>query len=260
MTAEMPASPFSLEGRTVIVTGASRGLGADLARAFARAGSRVVITGRDRSRLQGTLEAITAAGGTALAVEADVTRPDHAQATIDATWASFGGLDVLVNNAGSAWGAPSLDMPLDRWNAVFAVNCTGTFLMAQAAARAMVPVGGGTIINMASVAGLASISPEITEAAGYASSKGAVITLTRELAVQWARYGIRVNAVAPGFFDTRLSAGTLSTARDSIEPLTALGRIGQPDELNGPVLFLASEAARYITGHILTVDGGMTAR
>ncbi len=242
-----------------MVTGASRGLGADMACAFADAGCQVVLTGRNRARLQPTLDAITRSGGLALAVEADVTRPDHARATIDTTLAHFGHLDVLVNNAGIAWGAPSSEMPPERWHEVFAVNATGTFLMAQAAARAMIPAGGGAIVNIASVAGLASSPPEVTEAAGYAASKGAVITLTRELAVQWARHGIRVNAVAPGFFDTRLSDGVLAGARARIEALTALGRIGLGGELNGPVLFLASEAARYITGHVLVVDGGMLA-
>jgi gluconate 5-dehydrogenase len=143
---------------------------------------------------------------------------------------------------------------------VLDTNATGCFLMSQAAGREMIKAGtGGAIVNVASIAGLAGTSAAVLDAIGYSASKGAVIAFTRDLAVKWARHGIRVNAVAPGFFETRLTADLLKRARDEIERVTPMGRIGRPNELSGPVLFLASDAARYITGQVLAVDGGMTA-
>jgi len=176
------------------------------------------------------------------------------------TTSTFGGIDVLVNNAGTAWKAPAETMPLEKWEQVFDTNATGCFLMSQAVGREMIRSGrGGAIVNVASFVADFGSDPEVLDAVGYSASKGAVVSLTRDLAVKWARHGIRVNAIAPGYFDTRMSAGILERARRRIEELTPLRRIGQEGEIKGAVLFLASDAAAYVTGHILAVDGGMAA-
>ena len=253
-------TPFDLAGQVVLVTGASRGLGQQLALAFAEAGAQLVIASRDRARLQTTAQAVRARQAVCLDIACDVRVPEQVDATTAAALDRFGRIDVLVNNAGTAWGAPADRMPVDQWRTVLDTNATGTFLMSQAAGRAMIAAGGGSIVNIASVAALAGASETIVDAVGYSASKGAVVSLTRDLAVKWARHGVRVNAVAPGFFETDMSAAVLTRARDQVEALTALGRIGHRGELDGPVLFLASAAARYITGHVLCVDGGMTAR
>jgi gluconate 5-dehydrogenase len=165
-----------------------------------------------------------------------------------------------VNNAGISWGEPIDSMSADRWRQVFETNATGCFLMSQAAGREMMRAGrGGSIVNIASVAGLAGMTADVLDAVGYSASKGAIIALTRDLAVKWAPNGIRVNAIAPGFFDTRLSHSLLERTRAKVERITPMGRIGRPGELSGVAVFLASAAASYVTGQVLAVDGGMTA-
>jgi gluconate 5-dehydrogenase len=182
------------------------------------------------------------------------------EAAVKATIARFGRLDVLVNNAGISWGEPVETMAVERWRQVLETNATGCFLMSQAAGREMVRAGrGGSIVNIASVAGIAGMTAEILDAVGYSASKGAIVALTRDLAVKWARNGIRVNAIAPGFFDTRLSHSLLEKTQAKVERATPMGRIGKPGELSGVAVFLASAASSYITGQVLAVDGGMTA-
>jgi NAD(P)-dependent dehydrogenase (short-subunit alcohol dehydrogenase family) len=165
-----------------------------------------------------------------------------------------------VNNAGVSWGEPVDTMPLEKWRAVVETNLTGCFLMARAAAKVMIRGGrGGAIVNIASIAGLVGTPSEVLDAVGYSASKGAVISMTRDLAVKWAPHGIRVNAIAPGFFETRMTTGLLERGRTAIERSTPMGRIGRPGELQGAALFLASPASSYVTGHVLAVDGGATA-
>jgi gluconate 5-dehydrogenase len=172
----------------------------------------------------------------------------------------FGRIDVLVNNAGISWAEPVETMPVQKWREVMDANATGCFLMSQTAGREMIRAArGGSIINIASVMGVVGITPAILDAAGYSASKGAIISLTRDLAVKWAKHEIRVNAVAPGFFETKLSAGVLARSQQEIERATPMGRIGRPGELKGVVLFLASAASSYVTGQVLSVDGGATA-
>jgi gluconate 5-dehydrogenase len=250
---------FDMSGKVVLVTGGSRGLGLEMAIGFGEAGATVAITARRESWLRTAEQEIRAQGITCLALTCDVSQPEEAYATVAAVLERLGRIDTLVNNAGISWGAPAETMPAPKWSEVLATNATGCFLMSQAAGREMIRAGGGSIINVASVSGLIGTAPEILDAVGYAASKGAVISLTRDLAVKWARHGVRVNAIAPGFFETRLSEGVLKKAGGAIEQMTPLGRIGRPGELKGVALFLASAASSYVTGQVLAVDGGMSA-
>jgi NAD(P)-dependent dehydrogenase (short-subunit alcohol dehydrogenase family) len=189
-----------------------------------------------------------------------VSNPDQVNAAVKSTVDRFGRLDVLVNNAGISWGQSIETMALEKWREVFDTNAVGCFLMSQAAGNEMLRLGhGGSMINIASVAGLIGLDTDVLDAVGYSASKGAIVALTRDLAVKWAKRGIRVNAIAPGFFDTRLSHALLEKTLAKVEKTTPMGRIGKPGELNGAVVFLASAAASYVTGQVLAVDGGMTA-
>jgi gluconate 5-dehydrogenase len=250
---------FSLTGRVAVVTGGSRGLGLEIAHGLAEAGASVVVTARRQEWLGPAEAELKEAGHTVLAVTCDVTDAQQVGALARATLERFGRVDVLVNAAGISWGTPALEMPLDRFRSVLDVNVSGTFLCCQAFGRLMAERGGGRIVNVASVAGLAGQDPAIMDAVGYTASKGAVVALTRDLAVKWARLGVAVNAVAPAFFLTRMTQGVIGQGEAAIQAITPMGRIGQPGELKGVVLFLASDAASYVTGQILAVDGGMLA-
>lgn len=251
-------SLFDLAGRTALVTGGSRGLGLEIAAALGEAGAKVAITARRPQWLDPAEDALRAKGIETMAMVCDVADASQAGATVAALTERFGTVDVLVNNAGVSWAASAESMTADKWQEVMATNATGCFVMSQAAGREMIRAGGGTIINVASVMGLMGAAPEMLDAVGYSASKGAVLAFTRDLAVKWARHGIRVNAIAPGFFETRMSARVVEHAHHQIERLTPLGRIGAPGELGGVVVFLASAASSYITGQVLPVDGGMT--
>jgi len=251
---------FDLTGKVALITGGSRGLGLEMATALGDAGASIAITARREQWLRPAEEGLRARGVTVLAVTCDVSNPDQVNATVRATMGRFGRLDILVNNAGVSWGEPAGTMPLEKWREVFETNATGTFLMSQAAGNEMLRLGnGGAIINIASVAGLTGLETGVLDAVGYSASKGAIIALTRDLAVKWAKRGIRVNAIAPGFFDTRLSHALLEKTLVKVEKTTPMGRIGQPGELGGVAVFLASAAAAYVTGQVLAVDGGLTA-
>jgi gluconate 5-dehydrogenase len=251
---------FDLSGKVALVTGGSRGLGLDMATGLGEAGAAVVITARREQWLTTAEAELSAKGIDTTAVACDVSDPAQVDAAVKAAIGRHGRLDVLVNNAGISWGEPIETMPVERWRQVFETNATGCFLMSQAAGREMVRAGrGGSIINIASVAGVAGLASDVLDAVGYSASKGAIITLTRDLAVKWAASGIRVNAIAPGFFDTRLSHSLLEKTRDKVEKTTPMGRIGRPGELSGVAVFLASAASSYVTGQVIAVDGGMTA-
>jgi NAD(P)-dependent dehydrogenase (short-subunit alcohol dehydrogenase family) len=251
---------FDLTGQVALVTGGSRGLGLDMATGLGEAGASIVITARREQWLTTGQTELRGKGITCAAVACDVADPVQVEAAVKATIARFGRLDVLVNNAGISWGEPIDTMAVDKWRQVMETNATGCFLMSQAAGREMVRAGrGGSIVNIASVAGIAGMTADVLDAIGYSASKGAIIALTRDLAVKWARNGIRVNAIAPGFFDTRLSHSLLEKTRAKVERVTPMGRIGRPGELSGVAVFLASAAASYVTGQVLAVDGGMTA-
>jgi NAD(P)-dependent dehydrogenase (short-subunit alcohol dehydrogenase family) len=251
---------FDLSGRVAVVTGGSRGLGLEIAQGLGEAGAKVLISARRQEWLQPAVDELRAAGLTCQAELADVSRLEDAERLVASALDTFGQLDILVNNAGISWGAPPTEMPLDKWRQVMDVNATGTFLMSQAAGRSMIDRGqGGRIINVASVAGLVGAHPVALDAIGYSASKGAVIALTRDLAVKWARHNILVNAIAPSFFPTRMSQAVLAAHKAEIVRETPLGRLGRTGEIKGAVVFLAAQASSYITGQVIAVDGGTTA-
>lgn len=251
---------FDLSGKVAVVTGGSRGIGLELAQGLGEAGAKVVISARRAQWLEPAAEELRAAGIACRAEPADVSNPDDAERLIARTVEAFGQVDILVNNAGLSWGAPVLEMPLDKWHQVMDANATGTLLMCQAAGRRMIERrAGGRIVNVSSVVGLVAALPAVMDAIGYNASKAAINAITRELAVRWAPHDILVNAIAPAYFLTRLTQGVISQHEQDIVAGTPLARLGRPGELKGVVVFLASPAASYITGQILAVDGGVTA-
>jgi len=250
---------FDLSGKVAIVTGGSRGLGLEIAEGLAEAGANVAITGRRRQWLDSAEQQLRGGGFDVLSIEADVADPEGVRATVDQTVERLGGIDILVNNAGIGWGAPSLEYPLDRWQQTLDINLTGVWLMSQAVAPHMIERGGGKIVNVSSILGQLGIDPEIQDSVAYHATKGGVDALTRELAVLWARHNIYVNAVAPGYFPTRMTAHQYSVAEAKMNALSPFDRTGRPGELKGAVLFLASRASDFVTGQVLNVDGGVTA-
>lgn len=251
---------FRLDGKTAVVTGGGRGLGRYMAEALAAAGASVVLCSRKKESLEEVKGEIEARGGRALALACDVTDPDDVQGVVTEAENAFGGVDVLVNNSGATWGAPPAEMPIEKFDQVMAVNVRGTFLMAQAVGRRMIERGnGGAIVNISSVAGLVGGHPDFMQTVGYNSSKGAIISMTRDLATSWAPHGITVNAIAPGWFPTRMSGGLIEKFEERMLDGIPLHRFGNPEDLKGVVIFLASPAASYVTGQTVVVDGGATA-
>ncbi|MBS3794004.1 MAG: glucose 1-dehydrogenase [Candidatus Thorarchaeota archaeon] len=251
---------FGIEGDTAIVTGASSGLGVDFAKALAEAGANVVIAARRYERLVENAEEIMEENDDVrvLPVETDVTKEDQVINMVDAAVEEFGSLEIMVNNAGIAAMEPSVDMPLDVWKKVIDVNLTGVFLTARTAARQMIEQEFGKMINIASIYGAVG---DKFHAAPYYASKAAVINLTRAFAIEWAPYNINVNAIAPGFFRSEMTEDILDDeqARQLIKSRTALGRVGEPFDLQGALIYLASPASDYMTGETLFIDGGWTA-
>ncbi|MFB4164329.1 SDR family oxidoreductase [Alteribacillus sp. JSM 102045] len=249
---------FNLEGKTAIITGGGRGLGQQIAESLAEAGANIVVCSRKVEACEETAESLLKKDVQALALPCDVSKQEDVQRVIDETIARMGSVDILVNNSGASWGAPTLDMPLDKWEKVMAVNATGTFLFSQAAAKHMVKQKYGKIINIASTAGLHGSPAGTLDAIGYSSSKGAVLAFTRDLAVKLAPDNIQVNAIAPGFFPTKMSKGVLEKIGDSYLEKTPAKRFGSDRDMKGAALFLASASSDYIIGHTLVVDGGVT--
>lgn len=251
---------FDLTGRVALVTGAGSGLGVVFAEALAEAGARVVCSGRRVESVEETASMLRGKGHDAVAIAADVSDAAAVAQMVQSAVDQMGQLDILVNNAGVAAVGPPEDLSADDWTYVVNVNLTGVFICAQASARAMIASGkGGAIINIASILGAGASEP--APATAYAASKGGVVNLTRDLAVHWAPRGIRVNAIGPAYFPSEMTSGILERqeVRAEIERRTPLGRVGRLEELKGPVVFLASDAASYVTGEILYVDGGWTA-
>jgi NAD(P)-dependent dehydrogenase (short-subunit alcohol dehydrogenase family) len=247
-----------VDGRVVVVTGASSGIGTALAVGLAGAGARVVIAARRTDRLEALAKELEGEGAEVLPVTCDVSNPADVNHLAGATADRFGSVDVLVNNAGITEIVPAEAEPLETWDRVVGVNLRGAFLCAQRFGRDMLAAGRGSIVNVASVLGLVGAG-QIPQAS-YAASKGGLVNLTRELAAQWARRGVRVNALAPAWFETEMTGEMFADerSREWIRKRTPMGRAGEGAELVGPLLFLASDASSYVTGHVLTVDGGWT--
>jgi NAD(P)-dependent dehydrogenase (short-subunit alcohol dehydrogenase family) len=248
---------FDLTGRTAIVTGGSRGIGKEMAEALAEAGANLMLCARRAEWLDETVGEFQAKNYNAAGILADVARAEDVAAVARETIEKFGAVDILINNAGISWGAMPEDMPLEKWQKVLDVNLTGCFLMAQACGREMLARGRGSIINIASISGLTS-SANGPYYAGYVASKAGLIGLTRELAASWGRRGVRVNAIAPGFFHSRLADAVIDRYEGDIRDNNPIPRVGNEGELKGVTVFLASDAASYVTGQTIAVDGGMT--
>ncbi|PSR34141.1 MAG: gluconate 5-dehydrogenase [Sulfobacillus benefaciens] len=252
---------FDLRGKIAVITGGGRGLGKQIAEGFAAAGATVVLGARHVDACETTLEELKIAyGANGDAWTLDVTQPSSVQETVRGILARWGQIDVLVNNSGSSWGASVEDMPLERWEQVWRTNVSGTFLMCQTVGPHMIQRHQGNIINMSSVAALKCMDPRVMDAIGYSVSKDAINTFTKELAVRWGPKGIRVNALAPGFFPSRMTAHLFNDAssRQFLENQTPLRRLGSDYDLVGAALLLASSAGSYVTGQVLAVDGGMS--
>ena len=252
-----PLDIFDLSGKAAIVTGASSGIGRHAARVLAAAGAKVAIAARRLDALVDLEKQIRASDGRALPLALDVTDAVSVADCVKAAETELGPIAILVNNAGIADTRAALEVAEDDWDRVVDTNLKGAWLMAQAVAEHMTRLGhGGAIVNMASVLGLAGTG----QVPAYCASKGGLVNLTRALAVEWARHGIRVNALAPGYIETEINRGFLaSDAGQGLMKRVPLRRFGTPADLDGALLLLASDAGRYITGSILTVDGGQTA-
>lgn len=251
---------FRLDGKTAVVTGGGRGLGEYMANALSEVGANVVLCSRKLEACEGVKQEIEGRGGKALALACDITKLNDVAQVIEETQKTFGAIDILVNNSGATWGTPAEDMPLEQFERVVDINVKGTFIVSQAVGKTMIARGqGGTIVNIASVAGLVGGNPKYIQAVGYHASKGAVVNMTRNLATSWARYGITVNAIAPGWFPTKMSRGLLDKYEQQMLDDIPLKRFGGPDDIKGVIVFLASPAAAFVTGQILVVDGGSIA-
>jgi gluconate 5-dehydrogenase len=247
---------FDLAGKTALVTGGSRGLGLQMAEALGEMGARVAITARKQPELDEAAARLSRQGVEVLTVAGDLSRLETIPAMLDRVLEKFGAVDVLVNNAGTTWGAPAEDYPAEGWNKVMGLNVNALFFLTQAVAKkSMIPRRSGKIVNVASVAGLAG-NPPAMQTIAYNTSKGAVVNLTRALAAEWGRHGINVNAICPGFFPSKMSQGILDRIAPAIVARTPLGRLGGDEDLKGAVAFFASEASRHVTGQCLVVDGG----
>jgi len=251
---------FDLSGRVALISGGSRGLGFEIARGLGEAGATVTILARRSDWLDPALAELSAAGIRAQATTCDVVDGEAVEHAVAEVSSRDGNIDILVNAAGVSWGASAAEMSAERFRWVLDVNATGTFLCCQAVGRGMLERGRGSILNVASVAGLVGLDAAMLDAVGYTASKGAVVAMTRDLAVKWGARGVRVNALAPGFFPTRMTKGVIEHAGVALAGASPMGRIGAPGELVGAALFLVSDAASYVNGQILAIDGGMTAR
>ena len=250
---------FSLSGKKALVTGGGRGIGRTIALALAEAGADVAVASRNLENCVAVAVEITkSTGRIAYPDKLDITSKESVAELVESVREKLGSIDILVNNSGSTWGAPLEDMPLEKWEQVIRTNLTGTFLMTQAVVPLMKEHRWGRIINVSSIVGLVS-PPYFMNTVGYTASKGGILSLTRELAVKLAPERIVVNAIAPGFFPTKMSGAFIQKYGEQIRESNPTKRIGEEDDLKGVVVFLASQAVSYITGQVIAVDGGSTA-
>jgi gluconate 5-dehydrogenase len=252
---------FDLAGKTALVTGGSRGLGLQMAQALGEMGARVAISARKADELAEARVHLVDAGIEAITITNDLSDFDGIPGLVDQALAGLGGIDILINNAGTTWGAPMEDYPIEAWNKVMDLNINGLFLLTQEVGkRAMLPKRYGKILNIASLAGLGGNPPEFgTKMIAYNASKAAVVNFTRTLAGEWGPYNINVNVLCPGFFPTKIANAEIARVHDLAIARTPLQRFGGEDDIKGAAIFFVSEASRHITGQALAIDGGFSA-
>ncbi|MBI3100158.1 MAG: SDR family oxidoreductase [Burkholderiales bacterium] len=251
---------FDLKGKTALVTGGSRGLGLQMAHALGEAGARIMVSSRKAGDLEQAVAELQAAGIDARWIAADCAQEADIERLARETMERMGDIDILVNNAGATWGAPAEDHPLEAWDKVMNLNVRGYFLLSQYVAKhSMIARKRGSILNVASIAGLGG-NPVGMQTIAYNTSKGAVINFTRALAGEWGRYGIRVNAICPGFFPSKMTKGLLQAlGEENLRAHAPLNRLGDDEDLKGLSVLLASDAGKHITGQCVAVDGGVSA-
>ena len=249
---------FDLHGRHALVTGGSRGLGLQIAEALGEAGAKVFLTARKAQELEQAIATLQDKGIDARWAAADMSRPEDIERVVGEALQRMGPIDILVNNAGATWGAPAEEHPLEAWDKVMNLNVRSVFLTCQQVGRrSMIPRRSGRIVNIASIAGLSGSMD--AQFLAYGTSKGAVVNLTRTLAGEWGRHGINVNAIAPGFFPSRMTRATIAElGAEHLAKMAPLQRLGDDDDLKGAALLFASDAGKHITGQILAVDGGVS--
>ncbi|MFC5462891.1 SDR family oxidoreductase [Massilia niabensis] len=252
---------FSLQGRTALVTGGSRGLGLQMAEALGEQGARIVISSRRQEELDAAVGHLAARGIDASSIAVDLAAEENVLPFVEEALRRLGHIDILVNNAGASWGAPAEEHPLEAWDKVMDLNVRSIFLVSQAVGKlSMIPRRYGRIVNISSIAGLAGNPPGTMSTIAYNTSKGALVNFTRALAGEWGRHGITVNSIAPGFFPSKMTKGVLATfGADALAKDAPLGRLGDDEDLKGAVVLFASSAGKHITGQILAVDGGVSA-
>ncbi len=252
---------FDLKGKTAVITGGSRGLGLQIAEALGEQGASLVITSRKQDELDEAVAHLKKMGISATAMAADLGKAEAIPAFVASALGHLGHVDILVNNAGATWGAPAEDHPLEAWDKVMNLNVRSIFLLSQAIGKqSMIPRRSGRIINVASIAGLGGNGASGMQTIAYNTSKAAVINFTRTLAGEWGQYGITVNAIAPGFFPSKMTRGLLEKlGAEEMAARAPLRRLGDDEDLKGAALLFASAAGKHITGQTLAVDGGVSA-
>src|SRR5262245_10457127 len=251
---------LDLTGKIALVTGGSRGLGLQIAAGLGEMGARVALTARKGDELEAACAELARGRVEALPVVCDLSQPAAIDPMVGQVLAHYGQIDILVNNAGASWGAPAEEHPLEAWQKLLNLNLTAAFLVSQSVGnRTMIPRRYGRIINVASIAGLRGNLPDKIRTIAYNTTKGGLVNFTRALAGEWGQYGITVNAIAPGFFPSKMSKGVLERITDDVIASTPLRRLGGDQDLKGLAVLLASDASQHITGQIIAVDGGATA-
>ncbi|MBN8193913.1 glucose 1-dehydrogenase [Bacillus sp. NTK074B] len=251
---------FSVKDKIAIVTGGGRGLGKEMAMALGEAGAHVVVCSRNLPACEEVKKELMDLGVKSIAFPCDVTKKSDVVNVVETVMKEFGRIDILINNSGTSWAGPFADIPEDKWDKVMDVNVKGAFLFSQEVSRIMVGQKSGKIINIASVTGFGGTNPMLMDTVPYNTSKGAVMTLTKDLAVKLAPHNIQVNAIAPGFFPTKITKELFSSQGNMIKQHIPARRFGQAGDLTGVAVFLSSSASDYVHGHILVVDGGIRAQ